>query len=69
VSNVTKAERPSTVKTPSSGPRAVLRRAGSLLVNLVGASAFALLLVVLALGAAILGGPLLVELVLLLSGR
>lgn len=46
-----------------------LRRAGICLVILVGAGAFAMTLVVLALGAAFLGGPALVELVRSLSGR
>lgn len=57
------------MKTPSSAPRRLLRRAGACLAILVGASAFLCLLAVLALGAAFLGGPALVELGLTLSGR
>lgn len=54
---------------PPRRPSRALRRAGVLLVTLVGASAFLLFLAVLAIGAAFLGGPALVELARLLSGR
>lgn len=49
--------------------RAPLRRAGAVLALVVGASAFVLLLAVLAVGAAFLGGPALVELARSISGR
>jgi len=57
------------VKTPSSAPRRLLRRAGAAVAILVGASAFVLLLAVLAFGAAFLGGPAFVELLNSLHGR
>ena len=57
------------MKTPSSAPRRLLRRAGAAVAILVGASAFVLLLAVLAFGAAFLGGPAFVELLNSLHGR
>jgi hypothetical protein len=57
------------VKTPSSGPSSPLRRLGFVLAIAGAASAFILALAVLAVLAATVGGPLLVQLGELMNGR